>query len=128
MINQTDIILSLKSIAKTHGIKKFVKIEKGDKYCLANGEDSYLNKSYLAGNNEIYLGIYDDNELMIASFFHELGHITDNKKGKYNSETVAWLIGFKLAKKHGYNFKEKVYLYAIEQLSTYDNDEMRFKL
>ena len=82
----------------------------------------------MIGSDEIHIGIYDDNELMIASLFHELGHVVESKDGECNSEIQAWLIGFKLAKKYGYNFSEKVYLWAVEQLQTYANDEMRFKL
>lgn len=126
--NQRLVLSSLRAIARKYGIKKLVKVKSGDKYCLANGEDTYLNSSYLIGGDEVHVGIYDDEELLIASFFHELGHIVENKNNKYNSETVAWLNGFKLAKQHGYTFTEKVYLWAIEQLSTYDNEENRWKL
>ena len=120
------IISELNNISYKYGMK-LIKVEKGDKYCLANGEDAYINSSHLAGD-EIYLGIYDDEELLISSFFHELGHIVESKNNQFNSETQAWLIGFKLAKQYGYKFSEKAYIWAIEQLSTYDNDEMRFKL
>lgn len=122
--SQCSVISSLRAIANNHGIIKFVKVESGDEYCLANGEDAYINRSYLVGSDEIYLGIYSDEQLLIASFFHELGHIIENKDNKYNSETVAWLIGFKLAKQYGFEFTTDVYLWAIEQLSTYDNDQM----
>ena len=120
---QNKIIEDLISISKKYGIKKFHKIEKGDQYCIWNGEDSYINKSYICGNDEIEIGIYENDELMIASFFHELGHITDQKvKGYYNSEEDAWKIGFKLAKEHGYSFCDDTYKWCEEQFNTYNHE------
>jgi len=120
-MDKVSLIENLQSIANRHGIKKFVKISEGDKYCLANGQDVYINKSYLIGGNELHLGIYSDDQLMIASFFHELGHIVDSKNNKVNSELTAWIIGFQLAKSYGFNFNADVYLWALEQLATYEN-------
>lgn len=116
-----NIIKTLSIIAKRYGIKKLVKVIRGDKLCKANGEENYINRSYICGNDRIELGIYEDEELMIASFFHEIGHIVDTKDDKYNSEEQAWVIGFELAKKHGYNFSENTYKWAEEQLTSYSN-------
>lgn len=115
-----NLIKNLQSIANNHGIKKFVKISEGDEYCLVNGQDSYENKSYLIGSDELYLGIYSDEQLMIASFFHELGHAVDSENNKINSELAAWIIGFRLAKNYGFEFNSSVYLWALEQLYTYE--------
>lgn len=117
---------TLKSIAKKYN-KELHKVEKGDEYCKANGEDNYINKSYVG--NKIELGIYDNEELMIASFFHELGHVTDktkwwinaDKTTKYKAERNAWKIGFDLAKQHGYTFSLSTYKWAIKQLKSYKN-------
>lgn len=113
------IIIDLHEIAIKHGIKEFVKVEKGDQLCEWNGEDSYINRSYVCGNDRIELGIYENKELLIASFFHELGHITDTKNGYYNSEEKAWEIGFKLAEKYGYKFSAQTYKWAQKELETY---------
>ena len=51
-----------KEIAEKHNIE-LIEIVAGDKYCEANGEDNYKNRSYVAGNDQIFLGIYDDEEL-----------------------------------------------------------------
>lgn len=123
-----DIVQTLSYIAKKHGIKKFIKVEPGDRYCLANGQENYENRSYIIGDDELELGIYKNQELMVASFFHELGHITDTKDGIYNSETKAWLIGFKLAKQYGFEMSPETYLWALEQLSSYDTAETKHKL
>lgn len=113
-------LCDFRNIAETYGIRELIKVKRGDQFCLANGEESYVNKSYLIGKDTIYLGIYEDEELLTASFFHELGHIVDSKEGFVNSEAKAWHIGFKLAKEHGHEFSQKTYLWAIEQMSTYD--------
>ena len=95
------------------------KIEKGDIYCKSNGEDIYLNKSYIIGNDEIQIGIYENLDFLIISFFHELGHIVYSKNGLYNSEIESWLNGFKLAKEYGYDFNINTYIWVMEQLLTY---------
>lgn len=118
------IIDNLKSIAKEYK-QELYKIEKGDEYCIANGEENYINKSYIG--NKIELGIYDDEELMIASFFHELGHVIDktewwidaDETTTYKAEKMAWELGFELSKKYGYEFSEKTYQWCNEQLKTY---------
>lgn len=120
------VIDKLKNIANDYGVK-LVKVEKGDKHYSINPDDIYINRSYIIGD-EIYLGIYESDDLMIASFFHELGHMVDAKEGGYNSEIKAWLVGFKVAEKYGYKFSDKVYIWAIEQLFTYADDEGRHKL
>lgn len=117
----TQAILSnLTKIAKKYGIKEFIKVERGDEACKANGVDSYINSSYICGNDRIEIGIYSDVELMIVSFFHELGHIVNNKEGMFNSEKQAWKIGFKLAKQHHYYFCGNTYKWAKEQLNSYN--------
>lgn len=113
------LVKKIKNIGNIYKIKELVFIKRGDKYCIANGEELYLNRSFIIGCNVIILGVYKDKELLTASFFHELGHIIKSKNGNVNSEIDAWLIGFKLAKKHGFIFKEKTYLWAMKQLASY---------
>ena len=82
----------IQEIADKYGVKLY-EVKKGDKYCEANGEENYHNSSYCAGsiyckcgaggcdnNAEIWLGFYDDDELRLISFFHELGHVTNDIK------------------------------------------------
>ena len=114
------LIDKLIEIAKVYGFEKVIKVERGDERCQANGEDWYINSSYVIGCTEIQIGIYDDNELLIASFFHELGHIVGSKNNRFNSEEKAWEIGFQLAKEYGYTFSDKTYKWAKEQLETYN--------
>lgn len=117
--------LDLKAISISHGVNKFVQIVEGDEYCQANGIESYMAQSRIAGKDEIYLGIYDDIELKIASFFHEIGH-TKITQEEYNThvivdiERMAWERGFELAKTaHYIYFSDYVHDWAEEQINTY---------
>jgi hypothetical protein len=109
------------NICKEQGVEKFNQVVKGDKFCKSNGYDNYINSSY-STFDEIWLGIYDDEELKVVSFFHELGHIKDPIKqhdNKFDQEKKAWDVGYELAKKYGITFTDKSKNWADEQLKTY---------
>jgi hypothetical protein len=124
----------LKEIAEHRGIN-LIQIESGDEYCKANGEEIYSNRSFIAGIDEIYLGIYDDPEEKIISFFHEVGHTLvphrSLKKVKYDTykcEALAWKYGIQLAKFYGIEFSKETKKKAKIQLETYrgyDEREVR---
>ena len=120
-MNQLSLTEHLSNIGKIYGIKKVTNIDNRDhEYCLVNGVETYLNKSFIIGAEEIVLGIYDDNELLIASFFHELGHIIKHENNMFNTEEQAWKIGFEVAREHGFTFSIKTHKWAYEQLCTYN--------
>jgi len=112
-------------VANRYGLN-VIKVVFGDEHCQANGTEEYLNHSYLAWP-DIYLGIYDDEELKLASFFHELGHILipddfPASVGYYTPaiERKAWRIGFEAAKsKHKLEFSQKVHEWVEGQIQTY---------
>lgn len=126
----------IREIAKKYNVKLY-EVEKGDKYCQANGEESYHNTSYSAGsiyckcgaggcenNAEIWLGFYDEDEYRLLSFFHELGRVTDdtNRDGigtDYISEKAAWDNGYELASEYGIKFTRKAKGWATRQLNSY---------
>lgn len=88
-----------------------------------NGEDKYFGRSWVSGN-EIWLGIYEDEELKILSFFHELAHVFNkrfplNYITKYQMEKAVWNTAFLVARKYGYTFSEKAIEWADKQLETY---------
>jgi hypothetical protein len=112
-------VKTLNEIAIEHGIKKLVFVKPGDAECLANGEDYYIGRSFIVGSDEIHLGIYEDPELLTISFFHELGHIFNNKDNQFNSESKAWSNGIYLAGAYGYYFSDKAKAWARQQLNTY---------
>ena len=133
----------IREIAEKYGVKLY-EVEQGDKFCEANGEESYHNASYCAGHiksncgasgcentAEIWLGFYDDEELKIISFFHELGHVTDDTNWgdkiplKYTSEKSAWDKGYEIAKEFGVKFSRKSKGWATRQLNSYKGWEER---
>jgi len=115
----------IKKICARYCIGLYV-VRRGDRWCRANGEDTYINKSYTSGN-QMWLGIYDDEAKELASFFHEVGHILDpidwsvntSKNVRYQIERWAWKIGFRLAENHGIYFHDSIKEWAKEQAITY---------
>ena len=93
-----------KEIAKEYGLKCHI-VKPNDKWCKANGIDQYTNNS-CCSPNEIWVGIFENKEWEIASFFHEIGHImirfTPPSPTKWNLELDAWLYGLREAQKYGY--------------------------
>jgi len=85
------------------------------------------------GKPEIFLGQYEDQELRLISFFHELGHIVSTDEGKvpkyedlpyyHYAEAVAWKRGLELAVDEGVAFSGKALEWAKEQLATYFLDD-----
>jgi len=124
-----DMLPQLKSIAAKYGVINLRKIEIGDEYCEANGIDYYLNRSCCAGKDEIFLGIYDDEELLLISFFHEIGHcastMTYTGQSAYDFEVDAWECGLKIAHKEGFTFSKKSIEWAHTQVSSYLEYEER---
>jgi len=43
--------------------------------------ETFVGRSFCVGRGEIVLGAYEDQELRLASFLHELGHIKNNDGG-----------------------------------------------
>lgn len=120
--------IDYKKICEYYGVD-LRKIKIGDKYCEANGEDTYINSSYFAGGKdpEIFLGIYDDKELEKISFFHELGHFLENLDrsncSTYDIEAEAWRVGFEVAKGFQITFTDNALKWANDQLETYRHYE-----
>lgn len=79
----------------------------------------------------IGLGRYDDPELRLISFFHEIGHlladpgedwrITDKSSdtAKWENERLAWARGLWLAEREGIRFSAVALRWADEQLASY---------
>jgi Zn-dependent peptidase ImmA (M78 family) len=101
-------------------------------------EEDVYNYAAYAGN-EIFLGKYDDPKIEILCLFHELGHITCNKK-KVNSkyfcylsmEAVAWEMAIKLIDDYNIlfdftfdfnNYNSNEMKFMREQFKTYFNSE-----
>lgn len=80
----------------------------------------------------IWIGWYDDAELMLISFFHELGHILIDRNfiemSKHNTlliELECWNIGFKEAMKRGIFFSDEAIQWGIKQGLSYSGHDER---
>lgn len=115
----------INNVAKIHGIKLHLECEEEPK----NHASSDCDK-------EIFMGIFDDADILTIAFFHELAHCLSQAvlvHRKYCSsrladEGFAWEYGFELAARHGYTWdiKHKVYKYAEKNLLSYvTNETMR---
>lgn len=105
---------------------RLVFVQPGDEFCKLNGQESYHNSSYIIGDEEIQLGFYDDEELQLISFFHELGHtmVSNNWRKARNYDTVSierecWRRGVQLARRHKIRFSKRALDWAEQQVKTY---------
>lgn len=124
--------MKIYDIAKEHDIKVTRITEKNIKiYVKEHGIDAknLINNSYIVGDDEIILGLYDDKEIRTAAFFHEMGHTLVSKRfsklvdyDRVLEEYQAWIEGIKLAKNYGFKFSHKCYVYMLESLETYHRD------
>ena len=94
-------------------------------------ESDLKNNAYIIGDDEIILGIFENYELKLACFFHEIGHtmITEGFERMTNddqmlSEYQAWIEGLKIARKYNYHFSKKVFKYIITSINSYYKDAL----
>jgi len=97
----------------------FVKI--GDDWCEEDGEDRYLDESAIGGCDEIWVGIYEDDEIKLASFFHAIGYTLSNNvfDTVYERHQEAWRIGFEVALVEGIEFSDNAKVWAKGKLDTF---------
>ena len=126
--------IDLDMIAAGYGIK-LIDLEIDPDYLRRRGVDRwwYENRSANVGppGPEIELGFYTDPEKKLASFFHEVAHIVDERwsdhefcrtHSYYYKESEAWRIGFEIAARYGVEFSDATKQWCKEQLQTYDKD------
>ena len=120
---------TIKRMAEKYKVKTYL-VKKGDHFCKANGLDAHLNRSDCSGN-EVWVGIYENPEFKLISFFHELGHIKycwqDDKRTYYEGEKAAWLIGLTIAEENGVQFSVDALMWAKECLESYQRRRSRTK-
>ena len=119
--------LDFEQIAAKHGIKLLDASTFDEKTIKA----FYTNQSCCAGNDRIFLGVYDDEDLKVASFFHELGHCLDQEPDpefpdclpfalKSDRELRAWKVGFKIAEEqYGVRFSSATLGWCLDQVRTH---------
>lgn len=100
-------------------------VQDGDEHCAANGRDQYINRSVCYGR-AVEIGMYDDKEIELISFFHEVGHIIDpidwskvEGATKWHQEASAWRLAFRLMANYEVDLTDKTRLWAMEQLNSY---------
>lgn len=91
------------------------------------------NQAAMAGNS-IMMGKFDDEDIEETAFFHELGHIVNNRNSiagrclsKLSDEGAAWETAMNLAASYGRTWPADYYskqqMYARECLASYMKDE-----
>ena len=110
-------IKTLQTIARQYNVKVVFNSEMEDKNAGGNAGD------------EIFLGEFDDVDLLTIAFFHELAHSLYSKIMPHNeyyssilaNEGFAWEYGFELAAQHGFEWgiEHNVYKYAEKNLRSY---------
>jgi len=98
-------------------------------------ENCEINEGSCAGK-QIFLGQFDDPEIELVAFFHEIGHTLSNervlKRGRtmciLSGEGLAWELGLGIAYEHGYkwDYHSKPIEYARRRLKTYINNKNNF--
>jgi len=93
---------------------------------------SDIDSSWIIGNYEIILGKYLNDENMLISFFHEVGHRLISKeyinKWEYNTliiELECWNIGIEEARKRGILFSDNAIKFGFEKALTYSGHDER---
>lgn len=96
-------------------------------------ENGPEDQAFILGGDEIVIGKYEDSELALISFFHELGHATQADYYKYNYGTFlceldCWYRGIHLARhEHNIIFTDKAIKWGYEQAMLYaGHDEREF--
>lgn len=114
-------------------LKEIKKI--ADKYKIElHLDNENCDKNYGASSgNEIFLGVFDNLEIMMVAFFHELGHCLSNeyifKRGfsmsTLSAEGTAWELGLGIAFEHGYqwDYYSEPMRWARKQLRSYIDGE-----
>jgi len=93
---------------------------------------SDIDDSWIIGDSLIILGKYLDDENMLISFFHEIGHRLISKeyinKWEYNTliiELECWNIGIEEARNRGILFSDSAIKFGFEKALSYSGHDER---
>ena len=93
---------------------------------------SDIDDSWIIGDTLIILGKYLNDENMLISFFHEIGHRLISKeyksKWEYNTliiELECWKIGIEEARNRGILFSDNAIKFGLEKALTYSGHDER---
>lgn len=80
--------------------------------------ETFMERSFQIGS-EIILGIYDDPEIRLISFFHEVGHYLPEDKDAetlFEFERQAWKTGLRLAAEYEMRFSFRAKRWAVRAM------------
>lgn len=111
--------------------KEIARIAEEHNICVSFNDENCNKNMASSTNNCIFLGEFDDNDIELFAFFHELGHCTFPSKATYHMSTLsnegaAWEYGISLAAKYEYkyDYNSKEFKYGRKQLATYLKSEI----
>lgn len=98
---------------------------------VSRSNDCDRNHGGSCGIDTIFLGEFDDPDIELVAFFHELGHLkaAETPRKYYltiiSKEGCAWELGLDLAFENGYNWEpdSKEYEYAKQCLLSYNKEQ-----
>lgn len=130
--------MKIKQIAEDYEIKLInVTVNNIKRICKEYGikETELINNAMILYNDTILLGIYDNKNLRLGAFFHELGHTQINKGFLELIDNIfilieyqAWIEGLKIAKKYGYKFNTEIYDYILNSIHSYYGCNVKYDL
>jgi Zn-dependent peptidase ImmA (M78 family) len=119
-----------KELIKRFYIKTLIDMDKRPEYYkeVHMPREDFVDHSYIAGSDEIVLGLYKDKNKKLMSLFHEIGHLLVDKYfirsinyNTYKYEKEVWRRGLLLAKIYRIAFPFYCYRWAVQQMQTYKN-------
>lgn len=88
--------------------------------------NGYVDSCWCGGKDEIGVGVYTDKDLEALGFFHECGHILNDRwyrdpdSTRYSNEKYCWRLGLTFAREVGWLFPYSKVKWCIEnQLNSY---------
>ncbi len=116
-------VITIESLAKELCIKLIYTSE---------SSDGPLDNDCFSAGSTFWIGEYEDEELKLISFFHELGHriITQEfiKKWECNTfiiELECWNLGFEEARKREVFFSDKAIAWGLQKAMSYVGHDER---
>ena len=87
----------------------------------------FCNRGWSTGV-EIFLGRFDDPEIRLLAFFHEVGHCLNELPDPpwpywHWNEVMAWQTGLREARRKGIQFSTNTLQWGQDQLRTYFQDD-----
>lgn len=112
---------------------EIIKIAKDKDVFIVRDTDNCGKNYGASAGNDIFLGEFDDPEIELAAFFHELGHALMNKlilkrgcvMSTLSGEGTAWELGLGIAFEYGHKWEHDSHVmkWARKQLRSYINGE-----